>query len=793
MMFAQPSPRLWASMLVAGTLTCGTGCQDYQGSSPAAIAQAAEPTEEPTAEKAGAEESPAIAKGDAGADPTKTEDAAAAEEPAAGPAGPANEPAEPEQVAEPKVDDRTDVEPAPPKNAQVEEPPPADALQPANPFRQRFDMPDFPKGLDWINSKPLTLSKVKGKFVILDFWTFCCINCMHILPELKKLEKKYPNELVVIGVHSAKFENEKITENILAAVLRHEIEHPVVNDADHEIWDNLGISSWPTILMIDPEGKAVWGRSGEFKAAEVDDVLKVALPYYRSQKLLDEKPFPLELAAESQAKTPLRFPGKVLADAAGKRLFISDSNHNRIVIASLDGKLLDIIGAGVMGRADGDYKTATFDHPQGMALLKETLYVADNENHLLRKVDLKAKKVSTIAGIGSQARHPWPGLNEFGLDDDLPTRFVGKPLTTALNSPWDLWIHDGDLYIAMAGPHQIWKMPLDESEVGPYAGNGREDIVDGPLLPRQPYSQGFSSFAQPSGLSSDGTWLFVADSEGSSIRAVPFDSTQEVKTVVGTADLPLARLFTSGDADGPKEKAKLQHCLGVAYVDGHIYVADTYNNKIKVVDAKSGNTKTLVGTGEPGKDDEAGTFDEPAGISHALGVLYVADTNNHLIRKVDLKTKKVTTLTIAGLSPPAAPKGETKPTFKGAVQEKVALATLQPAGGEIKLRLTLELPSGWKVNPLAPMAYWLAATPAQGPIDRAKLGKRKLDSPVVEFDVAVPVVGEGTDELTVSLNYYYCQEGDDGVCKTGSVVFTVPVKIAAEGESSAALVHKVAE
>src|SRR5262249_48683748 len=158
-------------------------------------------------------------------------------------------------------------------------------------------------------------------------------------------------------------------------------------------------------------------------------------------------------------------------------------------------------------------------------------------------------------------------------------RWAGKPAKTALNSPWALWIHDKDLYIAMAGPHQIWKMPLDETEIGPYAGNGREDIVDGPLLPRTPYEEGFCSFAQPSGLPSDGKWLYVADSEGSSIRAVPFTPTQQVQTVIGTANRSANRLFTFGDIDGANGDVRLQHALDVALVDGQLYVADTYNSK----------------------------------------------------------------------------------------------------------------------------------------------------------------------------------------------------------------------
>ena len=659
----------------------------------------------------------------------------------------------------------------------------AKPLKPANPFRRRLDMPDFPKGLDWLNVKqPLTKQDLKGKFVLLDFWTYCCINCMHILPELKRLEKQYPNELVVIGVHSAKFDTEKDTEAIKNAMLRHEIEHPVVNDGEHKIWDNLGIQSWPTILLIDPEGKAVWGRSGEFKAADIGEILDVAIPYYREEKLLDEKPFPLDLVKVQNL--PLLFPGKVLADESGNRLFISDSNHNRIVVTTLEGKLLDTIGSGAIGRDDGDYAKATFDHPQGCALHNGVLYVSDTENHLLRKVDLKTKKVATIAGVGMQAKHPWPGLDETGMGD-LPDRFVGKPLQTALNSPWDLWVHDNDLYIAMAGPHQIWKMPLDESEIGPYAGNGREDIVDGPLLPKEPFDRDYASFAQPSGLSSDGEWLFVADSEGSSIRAVPFDSTKEVRTIVGTADLPFGRLFEFGDVDGPKNKAKLQHCIGVTYAAGKLYVADTYNNKIRAVDAKTGSVKTLAGKGrkEKGNSDKDGTFREPAGISHAKGKLYVADTNNHLIRTIDLASGKVGTLTIAGLAAPSPPKVDKKPTFKGAAQQKVEPAKVKPASSAVKLHVSLQVPDGWKINAEAPMSYWLDSSKESGPADRAAFGKKKLDKPAAEFDVTVPVKGKGEDEVAVSLAYYYCQKKDEGLCKTGSVVFTVPLTIADDGSA----------
>ncbi len=298
-----------------------------------------------------------------------------------------------------------------------------------------------------------------------------------------------------------------------------------------------------------------------------------------------------------------------------------------------------------------------------MAVRGDTLYVADTENHLLRKINLKKQTVATIAGTGEESRFNWPGVDPDAAQISMPERFVGPPLKTALNSPWALSIVGNDLYIAMAGAHQIWKMPLDESEIGPYAGNGREDIVDGPLLPKRPYQSGYASFAQPSGLTTDGTWLYVADSEGSSVRAVPLDASKEVRTIVGTASLGSARLFTFGDVDGAAENARLQHCLGIVYHDGKLYVADTYNNKIKVIDLKSGQCQTLTGTGKVGRDDSTGEgnaaeFSQPAGLSYAAGKLFVADTNNNLIRLVELPNSlganaHVVTLPIAGLAAPA--------------------------------------------------------------------------------------------------------------------------------------------
>ena len=665
----------------------------------------------------------------------------------------------------------------------------------AHPFPRRLEIPEFPRDAEWLNTKPLTKGDLKGKFVLMDFWTYCCINCIHILPELKKLEKAYPNELVVIGVHSAKFKNEEETENIEQAILRYEIEHPVVNDASHQIWNSYGVRSWPTVLLVDPEGNAIWGKAGEIEFAEVNAVLKKALPYYRDKKLVDLTPLRFELIEYKQQDTPLRFPGKVLADKPGNRLFISDSNHNRIVITDLDGTLLEIIGNGSIGRKNGSYKVASFDHPQGMALHGQFLYVADNENHMIRRVDLEKKLVSSVAGIGKQGRNAWPGAR---LANDTGP-WLGAPMLTPISSPWALWVHEDNLYIAMAGPHQIWRMRIPGGQLGPYAGNQREDIIDGALLPINPMGTvgrggvTASSFAQPSGLASDGTWLFVADSEGSSIRAVPFDPTKKVRTVVGTNGEAAGRLFKFGDVDGPRNKVLLQHPLGVTYDQGMIYITDTYNNKIKVIDARTGETQTLAGTGQPGADDDdaAATFDEPTGISYANGQLYVADCNNHLIRMVEVSTGRVATLQIKGLEPPAKNQS-TIPSFKGANQESLAVTAVKPTGGTVKLNVKLDLPLGWKINTEAPMAYYTQAEAELGPVSRDGLGKHELATPESSFSISLPVDGSGKDTITVSLTYYYCQQLNVGICKIGKVVFTVPLDITQSGKPGPVILsHKV--
>jgi DNA-binding beta-propeller fold protein YncE len=444
---------------------------------------------------------------------------------------------------------------------------------------------------------------------------------MHILPQLRKLEGKYANELMVIGVHSAKFPAEKEHGNLTNAVHRYGLQHPVVNDIDFQIWQQYACRAWPSLIFIDPLGKIVGKHEGEISYESLDSLMGRMVVAYDAQGLLDRNR--VCIVPGEFTDTDLSFPGKVVADAVGDRLFISDSNHNRIVITYLNGVVRGIIGSNAIGLLDGDFDVATFNHPQGMALVGDSLYVADTGNHALRRVDLIAGIVETVAGTGNQGHvraGPGPGLS------------------VALSSPWDLVCHNSVLYIAMSGLHQIWSMIMASSEIGPYAGNGQESLLDGPLP--------LASMAQPSGLTADGNQLYFVDSETSSVRAAELNPMGRVSTIVGLD------LFVFGDMDGSNDDVRLQHPMGITCNNGSLYVADTYNHKIKQVSPTVRTALTLFGSGEPGLYDGPALrarFNEPSGLSIANGMLYIADTNNHCIRVADLNTGDVSTLDITGL------------------------------------------------------------------------------------------------------------------------------------------------
>jgi thiol-disulfide isomerase/thioredoxin len=606
---------------------------------------------------------------------------------------------------------------------------------------------EFAPDLEWLNTgRKLTLAELRGKLVLLDFWTYGCINCMHIIPDLKRLEERYADVLVVIGVHSAKFQNERDLENIRQVILRYGVEHPVVNDRDMAVWQAYAVRAWPTTVLIGPTGRVLAAHSGEGVWQAYAEVIEQAVRTFDAQGQLNRAPLDLTREAETRPETVLSFPGKVLADETGRRLFVADTAHHRIVVLNLDGEVLDVIGSGAEGLADGAFAQAHLARPQGLALDGDTLYIADTENHALRAADLGARTLRTVAGNGTLA------YREAESD----------PTLARLNSPWDLTLVGSMLYIAMAGTHQLWVLDLDGGSIGPYAGSGREALLDAPLLR--------AALAQPSGLATDGKRLYFADSEASAVRYAELNPKGMVRTLVGEG------LFDFGDVDGPWPNARLQHPLGVAYHRGLLYVADTYNHKLKSVDTQDGAVRTLWGDGRPGWCDGAeARFYEPGGLSAAGGRLYVADTNNHVIRVVELATGAVHTLALRD------PRGLLGRLARGQNRPAWTLPEQQVRPGPGRLRVTLRLPEGHKLNAQAPSRWlWAQVPPVVALAEEAR--EVALQSTQGQFEADVDW-RPGRGALRAELAIYYCQS-DESVCliELGAVELPLWVR---EGAQSA--------
>ncbi|XP_073030200.1 protein SUPPRESSOR OF QUENCHING 1, chloroplastic isoform X1 [Primulina eburnea] len=624
-------------------------------------------------------------------------------------------------------------------------------------------VPEFPSKLDWLNATPLQFRRdLKGKVVLLDFWTYCCINCMHVLPDLQFLEKKYKDmPFVVVGVHSAKFDNEKDLEAIRNAVLRYGITHPVVNDGDMYLWRELGVNSWPTFALVDPNGKLIAQIAGEGHQKDLDDLVKAALIYYGTKKILDNTPIPLNLEKSNDPRlltSPLKFPGKLEVDVLNNRLFISDSNHNRIVVTDLDGNFKMQIGCtGEEGLRDGTFDDAMFNRPQGLAYnaKKNLLYVADTENHALRVVDLVDENVLTLAGNGTKGSDYKGG---------------GSGITQLLNSPWDVCFDPVSdiVYIAMAGQHQIWKHNTLDRTTTAFSGDGYERNLNGS-------SSASTSFAQPSGISlaPDLKEAYIADSESSSIRALDL-RTGGSRLLAGGDPMFSENLFRFGDHDGVGFEVLLQHPLGVFCGNGQIYLADSYNHKIKKLDLASRRVSTLAGTGKAGFKDGsalAAQLSEPSGLVEAgNGRLFIADTNNSEIRYMDLNEKEpvLLTLELKGVQPPA-PKSKSLRRLRRRSEANTETVPIDGSSAtEGKLFLKIVVPEGYHLSKEAQSKFTVEAepenaisvNPLDGNIDREGFA-------IIQFKRSSP----SPSKSKIYCKVYYCKE--DEVCLYQPLMFEV--------------------
>ncbi len=471
--------------------------------------------------------------------------------------------------------------------------------------QERIKAPELADGLEWFNViEPVRIADQRGRVVLLDFWTYSSINCMHTHHDLRHLEDKFGDRLLVISIHSPKFPHERVPANLQKAINRYPVRHPVVNDPSFKTWKQYNIRAWPSLIFIDPDGYIVGLLAGEGRRDQLEKLIEKALRKAAEDMVTPDRPLALERKPEPN-NSSLYFPGKILATE--NSIYISDSGHNRIVVINHHGRINRVFGMNSAGMLDGFTDSAAFNHPNGMVKVKDALYVADTGNHAIRRINLVNGEVETIAGNGKQGRYESMRYND--------------ARTASLNSPWDLAYDKGYLYISMAGQHQIWRLHLSNNVLERFVGTGREDLTDGVASN--------SALAQPSGLALGGNALFVSDAETSAVRIVRIPD-GKINTLVGEG------LFEFGDRDGTGKEVRLQYPLDVEFseADNIVYIADSFNNKIKLLDITTKAVHSLEFDG----------LYEPSGISLHKNFLWIANTNNHCIGRLDLQSGLYETL-----------------------------------------------------------------------------------------------------------------------------------------------------
>jgi len=595
--------------------------------------------------------------------------------------------------------------------------------------RPRVRAPEL-RGRGWLNTeRDLTLADLRGRFVLLDFWAFCCINCLHVLDELRPVEEKYDGELVVVGVHSPKFVHEADPEALRAAVERYQVAHPVLDDPELVTWQAYTARAWPTLVLVDPEGYVVAQYAGEGHAHAVDALLSELREEHLARGTLQPGDSPY-VAPEPQAGE-LRFPAKVVR-LPGGTLLVADAGHHSLVELEDDAEtLVRRIGTGERGLVDGTAE-ARFNEPNGLCLLPEDVasevgydvVVADTVNHALRGVVLATGEVTTLAGDGRQLM---PG------DPSQTARHAGETAFQVtgrrLSSPWDVTWWGDRVWVAMAGVHQLWTFDPRTGAVEEAAGTMNEGLLDGPLAD--------AWFAQTSGLAAAGDRLWLADSETSSLRYVEDGA---VHTVVGTG------LFDFGFQDGSAEAALLQHPLGVTVLpDGSVAVCDTYNGAVRRV--ADGVVSTL-----------ATDLAEPSGALLDGDHLVVVESAAHRLTRVSL----------AGVAQADG--------FAHTTQRPVT----EIAGGPVQIVVDFTPPPGQKVDDRfgPPSQLFVSATPPALLTQGEGRGTDLTRTVVVD-----PAVGDGVLHVAARAASCDAHAGEGAACHLHQQDWGVPVRVTPDGEA----------
>lgn len=461
---------------------------------------------------------------------------------------------------------------------------------------QQVDSFDFPAELEWVNTSQVPQRELlRGRATLLYFWTYDCVNCINLLADIAWLESRYHDGLCVVGVHTPRYEAQRSAAAVLKAVNRHGLRHPVASDPGFALWQKLGVQAWPSVVLLDTQARPVAIFTGEGRRQEIDARIRALLDEAIAGDTRVYENWPP--VARPEPHLPLAFPARVVA--TDRHLYISDTAHHRVLETTLDGNVLRQFGSGNAGYWDGRLADCGLASPQGLALGKDYLYIADTGNHAVRRVRLLSGDMETVAGTGKVGR-------------DRPQQHP-QPKAVGLCGPVDVAFHNEHLYVSLAGQQQIWDLDLTRGTLDILAGSGRFGLADG--------AGTYASFAQPAGLTALGQALFVADAGAGAVRAIRLGDRQ-VTTLVGAGP------WQPGDAAGRRDAVRLQHPQGVA-VDprGLVFVADSYNDKLKAINLKTGETRSF---------SLPYRFQAPEGVSLSQGALWVANTNAHEIVRVDL-------------------------------------------------------------------------------------------------------------------------------------------------------------
>ena len=472
---------------------------------------------------------------------------------------------------------------------------------------QRSRVPEIPDGLQWFNvDSPMNLHKLTGRVVLLDFCNYSSIQCQHVLSDLRYLANKYRDRLVIIGIHSPKFPLEKGAAHVQKAINKLHVGYPVVHDPDLILSKVYGVREWPMQVLVDPEGYILGSLAGEGRLSRLEQIIDYQM--YRKRGAGVAAADSVSISQVPEPACALSFPGKIVA--SDNNIYIADSGNNRILVASKKGSVLRQYGGGAAGFIDGNASSAAFNNPQGMVLVDQYLYVADEGNHAIRRIHTRNNDVITVAGTGRQGS----SVVIYGSD----------PLRTDLNSPCDFAFKRGMLNIAMAGFHQIWRLSLITNKLDVFSGSGEEGMVNG--------HPGEAGFAQPTALTILGDKLYTADAGSSAIRSIDLAS-GFVTTLAG------AGMSEYGETDGEVNAARFQYPLGIAADTARslLWVSDTYNNKIRRI---SINNKSVSSLSLKQK------LDEPGGLVFHNDTLYIANTNAHEILRFNPENSYVESLNV---------------------------------------------------------------------------------------------------------------------------------------------------